>query len=150
MFAVADSDDEIAAILSHGIAHFIADHSREQADRRLIGYLTLLPTVPCSASLASLPLAVPSLAMSAWLLLFPVAEQKYEAEADDIGLLLMGEAGFDPRVVPSVFERLNKLTHRGSGANTFCADENFTELTSEAWNLKHPHVRFNFVTEFFV
>ena len=150
MFAAADSDDEIAAILSHGIAHFIADHSREQADRRLIGYLTLLPAIPCFASLASLPLAVPSLAMSAWLLLFPVAEQEYEAEADDIGLLLMAEAGFDPRVVPSVFERLNKLAHRGSRANTFLADDSLNELTSEAWNSKHPQVRFNFVTEFFV
>ncbi|KAI4098436.1 MAG: hypothetical protein LQ339_006407 [Xanthoria mediterranea] len=77
--------------------------------------------------------------MSAWLVLFPVAEQNYEAEADDISVLLMAEAGFDPRVVPSVFERLNGLAGRESRANTFCADESFTELRSEAWNSKHPH-----------
>lgn len=150
MFAAADLDDEIAAILSHGIAHFIAGHSREQTDRRSIGYLTLLPAIPCFASLASLPLAVPSLAMSAWLVLFPVAEQNYEAEADDISVLLMAEAGFDPRVVPSVFERLNGLAGRESRANTFCADESFTELRSEAWNSKHPHVSSTFVSEFFI
>ncbi len=141
MFAAADSDDEIAAILSHGIAHFIAGHAREQADRRLLGYMTLLPAIPCFASLALLPLAVPSLAMSAWLLLFPVAEQKYEAEADDISLLLMAEAGFDPRVVASVFERLNGLADRGSRANNSSPDESGNDLTSEAWNSKHLHVR---------
>lgn len=98
IFAAVDSDDEMAAILSHKIAHFIAGHSEEETSQQLIGFLTLLPAVLCFASLASLPLAIPSLALGLWWLLSPVADQKHEAEADDIGLLLMAEAGFDPRV----------------------------------------------------
>ncbi|KAL8924486.1 MAG: hypothetical protein Q9172_002651 [Xanthocarpia lactea] len=138
MFAAADSDDEIAAILSHGIAHFIAGHSKEQANNRLIGNITLLPAIPIFASLAPLTLAIPSLALGLWLL-FPVADHKHEAEADDIGLLLMAEAGFDPRVTTSVFERLNRFADRSPGANSLFTDETWNELTHEAWNSKHPH-----------
>jgi predicted Zn-dependent protease len=32
-----------------------------------------------------------------------------ELEADHIGLLLLGAAGYDPRVAPSVFEKLAKI-----------------------------------------
>ena len=141
IFAGVDSDDEIAAILSHEIAHFIAGHSEEETSQQLIGFLTLLPAVPSFASLASLPLAIPSLALGVWLLLFPVADHKYEAEAEDIGLLLMAEAGFDPRVVPSVFEKLNGFANRGSRANKL--------FTDETWNSKHPNVRFHFVSKLF-
>ncbi|KAL8907097.1 MAG: hypothetical protein Q9171_006002 [Xanthocarpia ochracea] len=139
VFAAVDSDDEIAAILSHEIAHFIAGHSEEEASKQSIGYLSLLPAVPCFASLASLPLAIPSLALGVWWLLSPVADDKYEAEADDIALLLMAEAGFDPRVVTSIFERLNGLADPVPGANRLFTDETWNELTHEAWNSKHPH-----------
>lgn len=33
-----------------------------------------------------------------------------EIEADYIGLLLMSSAGYDPRVAPTVYEKLGKLT----------------------------------------
>ena len=33
-----------------------------------------------------------------------------ELEADHIGILLLGAAGFDPRIAPSVYEKLGKIS----------------------------------------
>ncbi|KAG8059514.1 hypothetical protein GUJ93_ZPchr0002g24947 [Zizania palustris] len=34
---------------------------------------------------------------------------RMEIEADHIGLLLLGAAGYDPRIAPSVYEKLGKI-----------------------------------------
>lgn len=39
-----------------------------------------------------------------------------ETEADYIGLLLMASAGYDPRVAPSVYEKLDKVAGSGDSA----------------------------------
>ncbi|KAL5213087.1 hypothetical protein ABZP36_023934 [Zizania latifolia] len=47
-------------------------------------------------------------AMSTLLLKLPFS-RRMEIEADHIGLLLLGAAGYDPRIAPSVYEKLGKI-----------------------------------------
>uniref|UniRef100_A0A0D9VKQ1 Peptidase M48 domain-containing protein n=1 Tax=Leersia perrieri TaxID=77586 RepID=A0A0D9VKQ1_9ORYZ len=47
-------------------------------------------------------------AMSTLLLRLPFS-RRMEIEADHIGLLLLGAAGYDPRIAPSVYEKLGKI-----------------------------------------
>ncbi|KAL8758199.1 MAG: hypothetical protein Q9199_001662 [Rusavskia elegans] len=145
MFAAADSDDEIAAVLTHEIAHLVARHSEEQASKKLIGCLAMLPAIPFLAPLllvadvAFLPLlglavpplalAVPPLALGVWLLLL-ASDRNYEPKADDIGQLLMAEAGFDPRAAISFWNKMNRLERRDLGANA---------RLHEYWKSEHPH-----------
>ena len=78
IFEAADSDDEIAAVLSHQIAHFLAHHREEQFSGKLINRLAILPAMTSVvpwlfisklASYAPLGLIVPSFALTNSLLL---------------------------------------------------------------------------------
>ncbi|KAG9445151.1 hypothetical protein H6P81_016491 [Aristolochia fimbriata] len=97
------SDVEIATILGHEIGHCIARHAAEGITKNMwfaILQLILLQFV-----------TMPDLvnAMSHLLLRLPFS-RRMEMEADYMGLLLMAAAGYDPRVAPSVYEKLGKVT----------------------------------------
>lgn len=140
IFAAADSDDKIAAFLSHRIAHLIAHHFEERLSGRLLGWVSLIPAIPWlasshflmrGASFASLGLATLYVALGAKLLL--CSPRYHEPEADEIIALLMAQAGFDPRAALSVWGKLNQLEERGLGADT--------RFENGPWVLEHPHVR---------
>ncbi|KAJ9553240.1 hypothetical protein OSB04_017285 [Centaurea solstitialis] len=96
------TDEEIATIIGHEVAHAVARHSAEQITKNLwftIGQLFLYQFV------------MPDLVnvMSNLLLKLPFS-RRMEIEADYIGLLLMASAGYDPRVAPKVFEKLGQVS----------------------------------------
>lgn len=96
------TDEEIATIIGHEVAHAVARHSAEQITKNLwftIGQLILYQFV------------MPDLVntMSNLLLRLPFS-RRMEIEADYIGLLLMASAGYDPRVAPKVFEKLGQVS----------------------------------------
>jgi predicted Zn-dependent protease len=58
-----------------------------------------------------------------------------EIEADHIGLLLLGAAGYDPRVAPSVYEKLGKIAGDSALSNylsTHPSNKKRAELLSRA------------------
>ncbi|KAL8833667.1 MAG: hypothetical protein Q9176_007868 [Flavoplaca citrina] len=139
IFEAADSDDEIAAVLSHQIAHFLAHYREEQSSGKLISRLALLPAMTSVvpwlfirklASYAPLGLIVPSFALTDSLLL-PDSRRDLEAEADDIGLLLMAEAGFDPRAAATFWNKMNGLERGVSKLDG--------PLQTADWILDHAH-----------
>ena len=78
IFEATDSDDEIAAVLSHQIAHFLAHHREEKLSGKLISRLAIFPAMTSVvpwlsirklASFAPLGLIVPSFALTNSLLL---------------------------------------------------------------------------------
>jgi len=107
----ANSDDELASVLGHEIAHIQGHHIiRQQQDTKLLSY----------AGIASMVLALinPVLAAGASSAA-GAAQMKYmrqlEEEADYRGLQYMQQAGFDPHAMPRFFatmqaeERLNSV-----------------------------------------
>ncbi|KAK4280466.1 hypothetical protein QN277_012090 [Acacia crassicarpa] len=96
------SDAEIATILGHEVGHAVARHSAEGMTKnlwfailQLILYQFVMPDVVNT--------------MSALFLRLPFS-RRMEMEADYIGLLLLASAGYDPRVAPTVYEKLGKVT----------------------------------------
>lgn len=97
------SDEEIATVLGHEVAHVVARHSAERMTRHL--YLTLIQLL-----LLAFFYAPPDLVQSLSILFLELPfSRKQELEADHIGLLLMAAAGYDPRVAPLVYEKLGEL-----------------------------------------
>ncbi|KAL8874828.1 MAG: hypothetical protein Q9198_006731 [Flavoplaca austrocitrina] len=82
------------------------------------------------ASYAPLGLIVPSFALTDSLLL-PDSRRDLEAEADDIGLLLMAEAGFDPRAAATFWNKMNGLERGVSKLDG--------PLQTADWILDHAH-----------
>nr|XP_043616278.1 mitochondrial metalloendopeptidase OMA1-like [Erigeron canadensis] len=95
------TDDEIATIIGHEVAHAVARHSAETITKSIwliFGQLLLADYVK------------PDQARTISHLLFELPfSRRMEIEADHIGLLLMASAGYDPRIAPKVYEKLGKV-----------------------------------------
>lgn len=104
------SDDEIAAVMGHEIAHALREHSREQVSKSLATGL--------GVSVAGALLGVGGVGQD---LMGQVAKvtfelpnsREHEIEADRIGVELAARAGFDPRAAVSLW---NKMSSQSAGA----------------------------------
>ena len=99
------SDDEIAIVLGHEIAHALREHSREQVSQAIAASTT----INVGAALLGLPGGVTDLANIGYKAL---VETKFsrndEIEADSIGLELSARAGYDPRAGVTLWEKMMK------------------------------------------
>ena len=103
------TDDEIAVVMGHEIAHALREHSREQvslaaAAQTAIGIGTQLLGLGGGAS------QVTGAAYQA--LVATRFSRSHETEADRIGLELMARAGYNPQAGVSLWE---KMANAGSG-----------------------------------
>jgi predicted Zn-dependent protease len=103
------SDDELAAVMGHEIAHALREHSREQISRQMgmqlgIGLVGALLGVGelgqnIAGTVANVTLNLPK-------------SREAETESDRIGVELAARAGFDPRAAISLWEKMGKLSNQ--------------------------------------
>lgn len=101
------TDNELAVVLAHEIAHVIAEHVREQVSMAA-SFNKSLP--PRSRKVADVISSMQS-DISIYLRLQPLSRLQ-EMEADDIGIQMAARAGIPPAAVVSFY---TKLKHRDSG-----------------------------------
>jgi len=102
------TDDEIAQVMGHEIAHALADHTRE---RMSIAYTSQVGTQIAAIALASREnqgIALAGAQMAAMLAIQLPNSRGGEAEADQIGIELAARAGFDPAAAVSLWEKMGK------------------------------------------
>ncbi len=99
----AASDDEVAGVLGHEIAHVHAHHlARQQEATQLLNYTTLLGVL---ASIVQ-P-AVGALATAANAAVTLKYRREFEQEADYMGARYLQSAGYDPRAMLDFFQKLS-------------------------------------------
>ena len=100
------SDDELAAVLGHEIAHALREHAREQMSQR-----SLSDSIVDLIANSGLPYAAPAGMLasvgSTYLVRMPFSQQM-ELEADLMGIELMARAGYDPRLAPNLWRKLQR------------------------------------------
>lgn len=105
------SDDEIAQVMGHEIAHALADHTRERMS------IAMTSAVATTAAAVAITVAGgddrAALALTGVQLASVVAIQlpnsrEGEAEADQIGIELAARAGFDPKAAVTLWEKMGK------------------------------------------
>lgn len=101
------SDDEIAAVIGHEIAHATMRHvTRRLTTYNSIGFVGNLVSLGVSRSAggnwASL---TDSLFDVGTMLYMPGYSRKYESEADQVGFYYMVKAGYDPQAAITIWER---------------------------------------------
>jgi len=106
------SDDELAAVMGHEIAHALREHSREQMSEAyaqqigLVGLAAIVGVTSKDANKANTALALGS-SVAAVALTLPHSRRD-EHEADQIGLELAARAGYDPNAALSLWEKMSK------------------------------------------
>lgn len=104
------TDDELATVMAHEIAHALREHSREQVSRAYAQQFGL----GAVAALAGLNDASLQLASVFSDVTFTLPKSRLaETEADQIGLELMARAGYEPKAALSLWEKMAKA---GQGA----------------------------------
>jgi len=116
---IAEDQAGLAVVMGHEIAHAIARHGAErmsQAQLAELGGQALAIGLGGSASSAAI-LAAYGLGAQVGVLL-PYGRTQ-ESEADQIGLLLMAQAGYDPRVAFGFWQRMEQSSSGKGGPPEF-------------------------------
>ncbi len=99
------TDDELAAVMGHEIAHALREHVREQVSLQQAARLpgVVLAIVTGNQALADLGDTVTAVSLT-----LPRSREA-EREADVIGVELAARAGYDPRAAISLWQKMNTL-----------------------------------------
>src|SRR6185295_19391517 len=103
------TDDEIAIVMGHEVAHALREHSREQVSQAIAAQTA----IGIGAALIGIS-GVADLANTAYGALIATQFSRVdESEADTIGLELSARAGYDPRSGVSLWQKMMKASQGG-------------------------------------
>ncbi len=104
------SDDEIAAIMGHEIAHALREHARERISQQV----ATSAVVGIGAAVLGVGQAGADVGNLLAQVTFTLPNSRtHETEADRIGVELAARAGYDPRAAVSVWQKMAKASDGG-------------------------------------
>lgn len=119
LFKLVEKEDDLAVVVGHEIAHVAAGHGNERVSQQLLaagGALALqFGTRDMDSTQRSMLMAAYGAGATVGVIL-PYSRH-HESEADEIGLLYMAKAGYDPRAAIGFWERMQ--ARQGGGMPEF-------------------------------
>jgi len=110
------SDEEIAVVMGHEIAHALREHSREQVSQATAAQAA----IGIGTQLLGLGGGVSQITGAAYeALVASRFSRAHETEADRIGLELMARAGYNPQAGVTLWQKMTSAGSGGSGAPDF-------------------------------
>jgi predicted Zn-dependent protease len=107
--ALALTDDEVAAVMGHEIAHALLEHGRARMSEQVLKSLG----ITVAAAVFNLgQLSTELLARAADLAVSLPYARRQETDADLVGMELAARAGFDPRAAAEVWRKMAHLAER--------------------------------------
>jgi predicted Zn-dependent protease len=114
MLSVAGNEAGLAAVMSHEVAHALAQHNRERVSHLLVAQLG---GIALSEAIDDQSAKTQEIVLTAYGLgsrvgyILPYSRVQ-EEEADRIGLIVMAMAGYDPREAVDLWHRMKKVKER--------------------------------------
>ncbi len=108
IFKVAKTENDLAVVVGHEIAHISAGHGNERVSQQLLaagGAMALQVGMEDIDSFDQQMLMAAYGASTTIGLILPYS-RKHESEADEIGLIYAAKAGYDPRAAVGFWERM--------------------------------------------
>jgi len=102
------TDDQIAAVMGHEIAHALREHGRERASQAMAEAMAL-GILGALAGMSSNSMDLTQIVLNVTLDL--PNSRAHETEADRIGVELAARAGYDPHAAVVVWEKMAKLAN---------------------------------------
>jgi len=113
LILAADDEAELAAVMSHEIAHVALRHGTRGQTRADIANIASLPLIFLGGGIGYAARQVAGIGLPLTFLKF---SRGFEAEADYYGLEYMYKAGYDPNAFVTIFEKLQALDKKKPGA----------------------------------
>lgn len=115
LLGIVSSDDELAVVVGHEVAHAVAKHSNERMSQQLMAQYgaAILGQAVSNRSTAVQQLATSVYGIGAQYGVMLPFSRKHESEADYMGLVFMTMAGYNPDVAIGFWQ---KMSAGGSGS----------------------------------
>lgn len=115
LLGIVGSDDELAVVVGHEVAHAVAKHSNERMSQQLMAQYgaAILGQAVSNRSTAVQQLATSVYGIGAQYGVMLPFSRKHESEADYMGLVFMTMAGYNPDVAVGFWQ---KMSAGGSGS----------------------------------
>lgn len=115
LMKIVSSDDELAVVLGHEVAHAVAKHSNERMSQQIMAQYgaNILGSIVSDKSAAVQKVAGTVYGIGAQYGMMLPFSRKHESEADYMGLILMTIAGYNPDVAIGFWQ---KMSASGSGS----------------------------------
>lgn len=111
------SDDEIAVVMGHEMAHALQEHGKsDRAVSTVTGIVGVLADVAVTATTGVNTEGLLSAGVD--LVANKPFSRSQETEADEVGLMLMAESGYNPEAAPNVWVKMSKA-NGSSGLSIF-------------------------------
>jgi predicted Zn-dependent protease len=107
---VEPSDDELAQVMGHEIAHALAKH---QAEKMSIQIATSAAVVAVGVASDNTGVALTGAALTAMLAVNYPNSRAAETEADAIGMELAARAGYDPAAAATLWTKMGAISRSG-------------------------------------
>jgi len=107
---VKPTDDELAQVLGHEIAHALAKHS---AEKMSVAMASQIGVVAVGVAADRKGLALTGAALAAALAVQMPNSRAAETEADRIGIELAAKAGYDPHAAITLWQKMAKVGGKG-------------------------------------
>jgi len=110
LLETVESDDELAAVIGHEIAHVLFRHSNQRMTAEILRSIGAVATVVATDDMddgdRALVLAAYGIGSQVGVML-PYSRH-HESQADQLGLLIAAQSGFDPRAALLFWEKMSE------------------------------------------
>ena len=143
---LVSSDDELAVVLGHEVAHAVAKHANERMSQQMLAQTgaNVLGVITQGKSTTTQAVAQQVYGLGAQYGVMQPFSRKHESEADYMGLVLMSIAGYNPDVAITFWQKM-------SAASSAKVPEFLSSHPSDATRIKQiqeklPEVKKNYCT----
>ncbi|MBQ0120667.1 MAG: M48 family metallopeptidase [Bacteroidales bacterium] len=143
---LVSSDDELAVVLGHEVAHAVAKHANERMSQQMLAQTgaNVLGVITQGKSNTTQAVAQQVYGLGAQYGVMQPFSRKHESEADYMGLVLMSIAGYNPDVAITFWQKM-------SAASSAKVPEFLSSHPSDATRIKQiqeklPEVKKNYCT----
>ena len=113
-----NSEDELATILGHEIAHVVRRHSARQMKKSIVPALLTVPGLLISGISPELGGLINAPINAAGQIYLANYSRGQENEADEIGVLLAAKAGYEPKALGKALDQIDKAVEVYIGEKT--------------------------------
>jgi predicted Zn-dependent protease len=110
---VKPSDDEVAQVMGHEIAHALANHTQERMSVAMASSVAMTAAAVALGGRDGAQLGLAGAELAAVYAIQLPNSRESESEADRIGIEIAARAGYDPHAAVTLWEKMEKAGGKG-------------------------------------